>query len=409
MILNKINLKNMKIKFRKKGFALLFALVGVSIILVVALAISRISFQEIRISDIEQDSQVALNATNSGAECAMFWDRRAESIFGVESQIECSEGVVSDIDEIEPKVYFFVASFSDGQCAYVTVDKSGMPENKTVIESRGYNICPDGEERNSRRVERAVLVEYEYGGGDDVTLEADISIVVDTVGGMSGQADSGLSKFEVLQQTLAKFAEEMRPLTSTGDVQLGLTEFQSNANILSMLTSDIDIYLDKIALLSTGSSQNAAGGVFLGTDVITGNLENLIQNNNQPVTSGRDGVDKFIILVSGGHSNQNSVVDGVARGQKQNNVLSADEQFALAVDEAIDKGIVVITFGVGTAPSVDHDWMRENIASDSSQWERCADFEYGVCYFEVNKVEDLEDVFNLRTIFGGGYLHWQPI
>ncbi len=399
-------------KMENKGYALLFALVVISAMLVVALAVSRISFQEMRISDLSHDSQMALNATNSGAECAMFWDRRVESIFGVEDHIECLEGEYSLISTVAPDVYEFVAYFGDEQCAVVRVDKSDKNQNKTVIESRGYNICPDGDERNPRRVERAVLVDYEFGAGDEDALVADISIVVQTAGAISGAATSGLSKLQVLKNTLKKFTEDTMPLISEEAVQLGLTEYSNHGTILSQLTTDGYMFMDKIDELSHGGSQNAAGGVFLGTDVIEGNLESLIQNDHLPVNGGRglDQGEKFIFLVTGGGLNQNSHELGNRRGQQTgSHHLSAFEQAAYAVQRAKDAGIIVVTFGIGDASPVGHDALRYNLASDSDQWDRCAEFDHGVCYFEIYDIEDLEDFFNLRTIFGTGYIHWQPL
>ena len=402
----------MKMNINNRGYALLFALVVVAILLVVALAVSRVSFQEVRISDTAQDSQKALNATNSGAECAMYFDRRVESVFGNDTEITCSNEGSSMIEELSPGVYFFVAHFADGQCAHVTVDKSGMLENRTVIESRGYNICPDGDERNPRRLERAVLVEYEFGGGDQDLLVADISIVVQTAGAISGSAAPGISKLRVLKDTLKKFTEDTRPLLSGDGVQLGLTEYSNNGKILFMLTTDADMFLAKIESLSQGGAQNAAGGVFLGTDVIEGNPESLIQNDSQPVSGGRNlnEGEKFIFLVTGGGINQRSIEFGNERGQQVGGLdFNAFYQAVDAVQEAKEAGIVVITFGIGDASPVGHDALRYNLASDSDQWDRCAEFDFGVCYFEISDIQDLDDFFNLKTIFGGGYIHWQPL
>lgn len=58
------------------GFVLLFAVLIASILLSVGLALSNISFKEIVLSAASRDSQFAFFGSDSGSECAFYWDRK---------------------------------------------------------------------------------------------------------------------------------------------------------------------------------------------------------------------------------------------------------------------------------------------------------------------------------------------
>ncbi|MBI2507281.1 MAG: hypothetical protein HYW09_01565 [Candidatus Niyogibacteria bacterium] len=135
---------------KKNGFTLLFTVLFVSASLAVSLGLSGLIMGQIQLSGTGRDSQLAFYASDTGVECARYWDG-VGSAFATSSQsvINCA-----GVDHIVGGSY--VSSFSlnldNGSCVEVTVDKTGLPE--TVITSLGRNPC-DG-----RKVERGLRVRY---------------------------------------------------------------------------------------------------------------------------------------------------------------------------------------------------------------------------------------------------------
>lgn len=68
------------------GFAVLYAVITASVLLLIGLAISNISFKELVLSSQIKDSQTGIFAADAGLECALFWDLKhpgfTASIFG---------------------------------------------------------------------------------------------------------------------------------------------------------------------------------------------------------------------------------------------------------------------------------------------------------------------------------------
>ena len=149
----------MKIKSYNSGFTLLLSVLVVSILLTISMGFSVFVLRELNIAIIGRESQRAVFASDSGIECALYWDfvhgglsKSAFDISGT-SAISCSGkspmvGGPSGISD-------FRLNFDNGACVDVKVDKRNPPDTK--IESKGYNTCDDGARD---RVERAFRVVY---------------------------------------------------------------------------------------------------------------------------------------------------------------------------------------------------------------------------------------------------------
>lgn len=61
---------------QQHGFILLFAMLTSTILLSVGLALSNISYKEIVLASASRDSQYAFFGSDSGSECAFYWDRK---------------------------------------------------------------------------------------------------------------------------------------------------------------------------------------------------------------------------------------------------------------------------------------------------------------------------------------------
>lgn len=167
------------------GYALLFAILVTSILLSAGLGISNIIYKELLLSAIGKQSAIAFYAADTGAECALYWERNAPSggsgsppISAFPSNTNeanalrgrtayCAERDIiakfTDDDNFNGKIVstetlavttFSLAleSFNSKPCALVRVGKGG---GVTLIESRGFNV-PCDQTSNVRRVERAL-------------------------------------------------------------------------------------------------------------------------------------------------------------------------------------------------------------------------------------------------------------
>jgi len=175
-------------KKTQKGFTLFIAVVVSSLLLLVVLSISNLAFKETILSSAGKESSLAFYASDSGIECALFWDLRdpaGQSAFiSPEKTIECGVELVAgevgfnqssypgfnvsdpatydnkpDCDD-DPVESTFVVSFENKTCSEVTVRKCFEETTlKTTIESKGRSTC---DVSNQRRFERAIRVIYPF-------------------------------------------------------------------------------------------------------------------------------------------------------------------------------------------------------------------------------------------------------
>lgn len=195
-----------------KGFTLFVALIVSSMLLAVGFSLSNIILKQLIFSNSGRESQLAFYAADSGAECALYWDRKDmlgyttyEGAFATSSatadklNILCGMGMESDGAEATAEVgalekygdntaatTTFYVDYRDPNnasnhraCAKVTVSKwidvsTGDNIERTSIDSRGYNAPFEGQVGfldapgvggkckidNARVVERAIRLDY---------------------------------------------------------------------------------------------------------------------------------------------------------------------------------------------------------------------------------------------------------
>jgi Tfp pilus assembly protein PilX len=191
------------------GFTLFIALIVSSLLLAIGFSLSTIILKQLVFANSGKESQLAFYAADSGAECALYWDRKnvdgltdfngtftASSTISTFDDIFCGTGGPTtpqtarvgsflktyDASGEQATTTFYV-DYSDSSdlnhkaCAKVTVFKwidttSGTPVEKTQIESRGYNVPLDSGAigvggnaicdfaASNRVVERAVRLDY---------------------------------------------------------------------------------------------------------------------------------------------------------------------------------------------------------------------------------------------------------
>lgn len=151
----------------QKGIALFVAVLITSVALLFSYAITNIAVKELTLTQAGRDSQIAFYASNTGIECALFWDLRNNSFdpsVPDDPTIDCvgSEVTVSGSVTGQKTTFtspeFYLEGDEDGPCFQIVVVKDTSGSNiTTTTESRGYNNCiPD----SPRRLERALRATY---------------------------------------------------------------------------------------------------------------------------------------------------------------------------------------------------------------------------------------------------------
>ncbi|HEY4509193.1 MAG TPA: hypothetical protein VJC13_02855 [Candidatus Paceibacterota bacterium] len=163
------------IQSKERGFTLLIAIVVTSMLLLVSFVVANIALKQLVLASVGTESQYAFYAADSGTECAIYWDLKANngvSSFGINSpgSITCSSQSISTGSQSVPTIpsqssliggggsnnrtSIFSINFTKG-CAIVRVTKNS--DGTTTIDSRGYNTCNTSA---LRRFERGVTLTY---------------------------------------------------------------------------------------------------------------------------------------------------------------------------------------------------------------------------------------------------------
>lgn len=180
----------------KRGFTIFFATLITSLALAIGLAIYDLTTRELTLSATVNQSQYAIYAADTGAECALYWDAKCAlgscaggSAFATSTEsnggaFPPTSGVLCNGQDTAsagtpPASYalpptgwtawalqrtasaatttFWIALGAvNGPCVKVEVGKTGTP-TRTTITSHGYNTCLTG---SLNRLERALQVSY---------------------------------------------------------------------------------------------------------------------------------------------------------------------------------------------------------------------------------------------------------
>ncbi len=167
-----------------RGFTIFFAVLVASLTLAIGLAIYDLLIREIELSKTATESQYAIYAADTGAECALYWDLHyngtdtafatstqssppVSNIFCNEQDIAAAAVAVStwpvSSNALNATTTFQVSLISGNAaspCAIVTVAKSASSASdpsETVITSRGRNTCNFGA---PLQLERALQIVY---------------------------------------------------------------------------------------------------------------------------------------------------------------------------------------------------------------------------------------------------------
>lgn len=181
-----------------RGVVILFAVLMVSAILAISLTLFNITYKQLVLSQVAQESKYATYAADSARDCAIHWDVFADSTlnpFGYYNQVDdkfeygrastifcngedwlvenknnCTDGYSECVSEFN--VSYQIPNEIPGGglfggkelCANVVVTKETSSGGVTRIEASGYNMAGDEDQCpeavTNRTVERIIATEY---------------------------------------------------------------------------------------------------------------------------------------------------------------------------------------------------------------------------------------------------------
>lgn len=139
-----------------KGFVLLYAVVVSSIILAIALGVMNIALKEINFTTSARDTNDAFFAADTGAECALFFNKGKIVTDPFPDFVNCNgEDVEPVVDSFGNTLYIIPNLGSSGNsCATFSITKDAT-SGQTVIKSIGRSNCD-----SNNYVERQLEVTY---------------------------------------------------------------------------------------------------------------------------------------------------------------------------------------------------------------------------------------------------------
>ena len=124
---------------KENGVAMLFSILLTSVLLLIAIGITQISYKELLFSSEARDSNKAFTSADTGIECAMYMDSMFAFTTSSSDPFYCHGHQVLDTtsDNIN---YQFSLPLTSASCAQVYINKQAGTGTSTQIDSYGYNV-----------------------------------------------------------------------------------------------------------------------------------------------------------------------------------------------------------------------------------------------------------------------------
>ncbi|MES2225087.1 MAG: hypothetical protein V4478_03830 [Patescibacteria group bacterium] len=152
-----------KMLTQRKGFAMLFTVLVISIILSIGLGIANTTFKQTVLSNLAKDSQLAFYQADSGVECGLYYDLtagqlpRGTDISQAQQTLLCGDTTLV-FQPTQSHTDYFVynqdAPSPSSPCYSITFDKTD--ELKNIVSARGFSTCAS----TAQQVERGLMVRY---------------------------------------------------------------------------------------------------------------------------------------------------------------------------------------------------------------------------------------------------------
>lgn len=147
-------------RVRSRGFAMLFTVLIVTLILSIAISISTLTLRQTILSSLAKDSQVAFFAADAAVECGLYYDVTVDAFADPDNPpaaIDCGYKTLV-LDPTSARDYLMYAESNpllSTSCFSIRIDKVTIP-GTNIVQGRGYNICGT----NPRQVERTLETQY---------------------------------------------------------------------------------------------------------------------------------------------------------------------------------------------------------------------------------------------------------
>lgn len=154
-----------------KGFAMLFTVLIISLILSIAVGISNLTLRQTILSSLAKDSGIAFYQADAAVECGMFQDTEGNFPLGTtvgagastdaKPTFKCNNldmTIDTDVSSTDNITYVSQSLMGTNQpCFSIVFDKRATAlGGKSVVRGLGYSMCTQG----PRQVERLLQVSY---------------------------------------------------------------------------------------------------------------------------------------------------------------------------------------------------------------------------------------------------------
>ena len=145
--MNKLYKKN------NKGFALLFTIVVVSLLLAISVGISDITYKQQILSNLAEDSKIAGNQADNAIECALFYSLQIFDPDNPALSLQC--GPVDRLSSSDGGQTYYFTGYGTLSipCYYIKATSSTIVGTTYTLEGHGFNTCNDASLRKVERVE----------------------------------------------------------------------------------------------------------------------------------------------------------------------------------------------------------------------------------------------------------------
>lgn len=155
---------------RQKGYAILFAVILVSIISLISFGLSNTIYKQVMLSSGARDSQLAFYESDMAMDCALYIDNQTNDLTNGQASFTCGidknekpytlnigTATIQNQTVYNLKPDTLIANSID-PCFRINITKDNSAnKTATIILANGYNIC---NENNNRTVERTIEVKY---------------------------------------------------------------------------------------------------------------------------------------------------------------------------------------------------------------------------------------------------------
>ncbi len=320
-----------------RGFILLFAILSIGFLLAITVNLADSLYKQHKFLSFSSESLDALNNSNAGIECAMYWDRKFDAFNPTKStSIYCGRQKFTVGNQ--QKSTFTLLNDDGTQSTVVEVDKTTQP-GTTTITAAGYNTINITAEK---RVNRTLEVSYADREVSTRCAAYDIVLSLDVSTSLSGQDRTD----SVNAANLIADNIELSPTLG----KIGVTWFYALSNLQIGLSTDATAIKQAVNFSynnpAIGGDTNMPGG--------------LIRSYNELMAHGRANAPDFVVVITDGETNECSDLSGnriYCPGthkyyDSNGNLLywTREDSMAQSVQYAKilkDAGVTIIVVGVG--------------------------------------------------------------